>query len=793
MLGLTSLLRKLRFSNRPAQNIAELADALPHILWTADAEGRVEYANAALSRYIGDPDWDIRTNVWSDVVHENDYEKCLAFWTRFLPDPQPFEYEYRLYHAATRAYRWHLARVVPVFNPRGRVKRWIGTSTDIHEQRLDLEIWNRAHKGLGETDEQKFRFLADTVPNMIWIAAPTGQMIFVNKAWIDYTGCDLEETARNHTLMHADDIRAIMPIWKDSLQKAEPYTIEYRLKRHDGQFRWMLARATPVVDKDGKIITWFGSVTDIHDLRLQSEELIRTAHALEMTQQAAQVATWEYDVQRDVMIRTPYFDKLYGTHPADQKLSIATVLGRVHPEDKRRVLRAFSDGEEPKEPEEVDTYRTEFRVVHDDGRVRWLSVLGRVMRDEAGEIILHRGATFDVTRLREMQAAQLQMKLDEEAALQSSRLKSEFLASMSHEIRTPINGVIGMTQLLMNTSLTSEQYNYADAVRRSGEALLTVINDILDFSKIEAGKLDIENVPFSLKEILEDARIIALPSALVKNLLLEFESRPGVPNFVVGDPGRLRQILTNLLSNAIKFTHQGSVKLVASLTDASAELATVQFQITDTGIGISPEAQRKIFQPFGQGDRSTTRSYGGTGLGLIICKQLLDLMGGEMGFESREREGTTFWFRLTFEKRPEQAPALAFGSLQAAGLKQNRGKRILVVDDVYFNQVIAVKYLENFGYNAQAVGNGQEALEALNQSDFDLILMDCQMPGMDGYETTARIRLSGATRNPQIPIVALTACAMKGDLERCLESGMNDYLAKPLRPESLENILEKWI
>lgn len=507
--------------------------------------------------------------------------------------------------------------------------------------------------------EERFRFLAETVPNLVFMADGSGHFNFFNQKWLDYTGLKPHEILYDPLLIHPDDRPQMIQHWHASVKQGSPFDAEYRVRRSDGEYRWHLGRALPIFGEDGHLLNWFGSLTDIHDQKMKTEELMK-------------------------------------------------------------------------------------------------------------------------------------MTVRENSARESSRLKSEFLATMSHEIRTPINGVIGMTTLLLDTPLSAQQQEYADAIRRSGDALLTVINDILDFSKIEAGRLEFEEINFPLRPSVEDAWLALKHSALKKGLRFEIRMDPDLPVYVRGDPGRLRQILSNLLSNAIKFTNEGGIVLSVALLRENETDDLIRFEVSDSGIGISPEQQKRLFQPFSQADSSTTRLFGGTGLGLSICQHLVKRMKGDIGVESGLGQGSTFWFVVTLGRakqrdfQDELSPSLE-------PVPSEKRRRVLIVEDVQINQIIAVNMVEKLGHLAHAVANGREALAALHESSYNLILMDCQMPVMDGYEATIAIRSSKSLPNPNIPIIAMTADAMKGTRERCLDCGMDDYVSKPVMPHTLAKILDSWL
>ena len=596
----------------------------------------------------------------------------------------------------------------------------------------------------------------------------------------------------------------------------------------------------------------------------------------------------------------------------------------VHPEDRAAFLAS-------REAARDGIATTEYRLRHHEGDYRWIQET-RAPRFSGPDLLAgFVGIGADVTE-RRLAAGELARARD--AALESARMKSEFLANMSHEIRTPMNGVLGMLDLLLDTELTAEQRDRADTAKRSAEALLTVINDVLDFSKVEAGRLDIEALDFDLRNTLDDVTGLLGDRAVAKGLEWASLVQPGVPMQVRGDPGRLRQVLVNLAGNAIKFTERGEVVLRARLEAERGDVVLVRFEVSDTGIGMPAEVTARLFQPFTQADSSTTRRYGGTGLGLAISRQLVELMGGEIGVRSEPGAGSTFWFTVAFARAaaPAAAPrspaeslarvpvlvvddhrtshavlqqhlrswkmvveavgspeevlpamrsraaqarpfAVAILDFQMPGMdglalaraikadqqlgrtrlvllsstavrgqaaearaagfdafltkpvrqsplydclatllgapavessaplvtrhslaeaKNARRHRILLAEDHEINQKLAVAVLEGFGYRVEVVGTGKQAVAAVRRGGYDLVLMDCQMPELDGYEATGEIR-RGEAGGTRIPIVAMTANAMEGERERCLAAGMDDYVTKPIDRRRLAEVLERWL
>ncbi len=537
-----------------------------------------------------------------------------------------------------------------------------------------------------------------------------------------------------------------------------------------------------------QVMVMLQDVTDLEILRRSQAELEASEEVFRSLATSSPLGVFRTDPDGAVLYTNPRWREFSGLD--EQRSHGWNWVQAIHTDDRARVVGAIRDALAAGEPFDV-----ELRILRAHGDVRWVHLRAQPHRDEAGRIAGYVGTAEDVTERRR---AHERLERARDAAEQASAAKSMFLANMSHEIRTPMNGVIGMTELLLGTGLDEKQCHYAEQVLRSAGALLRIIDDILDYSKIEAGRMTLERVPFDLRQTLSDVVALLGERARENDTRIELEYDEALPAWLVGDPVRVRQVVMNLAGNAVKFTRGGRVWVRAERIGGNGTSVDVRLSVADTGVGIEREALERIFEAFTQADDSTTRRFGGTGLGLTICRQLVDLMDGRIAVESTPGEGTTFTVTLRLEvaEAAERADASAESAecAEAAGARDEATDaplRVLVAEDNAINREVAVLLLRELGCEVDVVEDGRAALERATSCVYDVVFMDCQMPEMDGYEATRRIRAWESGRRPHVPIVALTAHAMQGDREKCLVAGMDDHVPKPLSRDALARVLEK--
>jgi len=800
--------------------------------------------------------------------------------------------------------------------------------------------------------ETRWQTLAESLPAIVWTAGIAGGAEWLSPRWQEYTGQQAGQGWDWAAMLHPDDLERTLKRWKEVRRSGRPFEDEMRFRSRDDEFRWFLVRAWPVRDDGGNVVRWVGTINDIHDLKTADEALRRIREDLDRAQAVAHVGSWRLNLQRNELLWSDEVWRIFGL-PQGTPLSYETFLSCVHPEDRAYVhekwLAALRGA----------PYDVEHRIMAGDG-IKWVRQRAELEFDPHGTPVGGFGTVQDITGRKRGEMALAAAKAAAEAA---SEAKTRFLANTSHELRTPMNAILGLTELALQEELSPRVRDYLQTTKQSADTLLELLNEILDVSRIEAGGFQLESASFDLKRLVD--QVIKTLSVRAFEKGLEFIcDLDDVPTRLVGDALRLRQVLMNLAGNAVKFTSQGAVVVsvkriqsvppareAASQDDAALETAgraanspvprsdeagtvDLQFSVADTGIGISPEDQQRIFAPFVQADASTTRNFGGSGLGLTIVSKLVEFMGGRIWVESAPGKGTVFRFtvRLALQAdgnddpelpgevrealrdlrvlvlaenpvggrilaetlrrwsmKPETAdgvPAaltkiheaashrqnfrliladialpgldgialaewlrtepwltgpivlmhsppgrqlyakrcLELGVLclekpisstnlfnmitQALGIQQQAGDtadaaspfispaprrplHVLLAEDTPANQKLVGYVLGRRGHHVEGVSDGQQAVELLGRQDFDVVLMDLQMPVMDGLEATRAIRNLPDRQRARLPIIAMTAHAMKGDAESCLSAGMDGYISKPVKGDELIELIER--
>lgn len=905
-----------------------LVESLPQNILRKDLDGRFTFANESFCDILGKPldeivgktDFDFFPSELAEK-YQNDDRRVVETGRRFetIEEHQPGELEQSYVHVVK----------TPIYDRSGQIVGIQGIFWDVTEQR-------KTEKDLA-FERDLLRSLLDSIPDHVYFKDQSSRFIVCSKELADHLGLNSPEEAIGKTDFDFFSSAHAKPAFEDEQQiigtgKPVIGKIEKEIL-NNGQQNWVLTSKMPFRSANGAIIGTFGVSKDVTSLIETRQQLEQAQKKYRDIFEQAVEGIFQTTAEGRYIEANPALARIYGYDSARELLDSVTDIGKQLYVDLRR-RKVF----QKRMSEHGEVHEFESEIYRHDGTKIWIAETARVVKGKDGQVNYYEGIVEDISERKRAEAA-LQMARD--AALESTRLKSIFLANMSHEIRTPMNGIIGMAGLLRRTELDEDQGHFAETIEQSGLTLLRIINDILDFSKMESGKMTLEKAEFAPTSVVESVAELLAETAHRKGIELILWIDPTVPETLVGDATRLRQILNNLVGNAIKFTPKGEVQIALKPVRRKGQKCHLQFEVRDTGIGIEHEALQHIFEAFTQADESTTRRFGGTGLGLAISRQLIELMDGNLEVESEENVGSKFWFTLPFERSANDhtpQPPLPFppatfkgarmlivennhavrdalvammseigcrctsltstgrarallekGSAAAPpfdyllvdlavsgnrGLKfcsfvrdlpggrrirkillspvgkktparrlaecdisvvlskpikrsqlfnclgrAHRGEKIgsdsalgtnthdpappprqlptgikiLVVEDNPVNQSVALHMLDQLGYEGIAAGNGLEAIARLNQGHFPIIFMDCQMPELDGYETTRKIREMESTRTdtsiPPMRIIAMTANAMEGDRQRCLDAGMDDYISKPIMFPAIKAIL----
>jgi PAS domain S-box-containing protein len=735
-----------------------LIDNLPDRIYVKDLQGVKTISNASdwrasggnrMEDVVGKSDFDLYTPELANKYWADD-ETVLSSGAQILNREEPGR-DYQGNPA------WIMTTKVPLRDEEGKITGLVGIGRDITHQKLA---------------EEKLRQLSTAVEqsaSTILITDTTGRIVYVNPKFTEITGYTEEEAlGKNPRILKSGftTLEEYQRLWQ-TITSGGVWKGEFHNRKKDGQLYWESATISGILNEAGEVTHFLGVKEDITERKRVEAELLREKLFQEALIRNSPTSIVVLDTQGNILSCNPAFERLFG-------YTTQEAVGKN--------LDSLITTPETIEQASTYTQQSLSGLVHGfgkrrrkDGSFASVEIFGVpiiVGEERVGALAIY----HDITELDRARRE----------AEEASRTKSEFLANMSHEIRTPMNGVMGMLELALETQLTSEQRDYLETSLHSAEALLALLNDILDFSKIEAGRLELEKINFNLRNTVEDVAYTLAARAQAKGLEIACLIHPELSSSLRGDPGRLRQILVNLVGNAIKFTHQGEIVIQAEAIEETQSSAVVHFSVQDTGVGIPLERQAAIFDRFTQADGSTTRKYGGTGLGLTISKQLVEAMRGKIGVNSDPGVGSTFWFDIQFEKQPREKQGTA--PLSPLGPVNLSAARILVIDDNQTNRLVLTKNVEAMGCRVDAVASGAKGLESLRNAHrsgdpHHVVLLDMQMPGMDGEQTARAIKSDPAVKD--VKIIILTSMGHRGDAARMEALGCAGYLLKPVKQQLL--------
>lgn len=752
-----------------------MADSVPMMIWITNKDGLCTYVNKQWHQYTGQKFKDSLDYGWLNTIHVEDRGFTKEIFEESSKTFSEFQVEYRLKNAAGE-YRWVMTSALPRFKPSNEFEGYIGTVIDIDDRKSAEEKI--------KDSEEKSRLAINSAELGIYEWIVGEPKVFISDRIAEIFNADVSGFVDRSIFIskfHPDDL-IIHKKAHENIAATGTLDYEARVIWNDGSIHWIKNKGKVIEDSTKNTRKMLGSIMDITDIKMVSQALKISEARLAEAQRIAGIGNWEYNHVDKSFYCSDEVYKILATTPEEFIPNFNNLFRIIHPGDIKKISRVLSFTKKTGLPFNID-----FRIITTENKTKYINSQGYVVLDDNQKIVKIIGTLQDITSRKLVEEELIEAKSISEKSL---KYKEQFLANMSHEIRTPMNAIVGFTGLALKTPLQPDQKQYIEAIKTSGENLLVIINDILDFSKIEAGAIHFERIDFQLSELISTLTDLMLPKSVEKGIKLSVTMNPSVPNTLIGDPTRLNQILLNLVGNAIKFTEKGEVKIGVQCVKDNDREVELEFSVADTGIGIEPDMIEIIFNVFTQTSSDTTRKYGGSGLGLAIVKQFVEKQNGKVWVESELHKGSTFYFTLRFGK------SLPDNLNNETGIKQSMEMpttpiKILLVEDNKLNQLLASKALTDWNWEVEIADNGLIALEKVSKENFDVILMDIQLPEMDGYEATRYIRNTFDPPKANIPIIAVTAHAMQSEIAKCKEAGMDGYITKPFSPKMLyEGIMQ---